>query len=73
MITNLNLCKHRWTTINKSHFDRLNWITIEKCRKCPEINQVEWNVKRESGRIETTCTRTVVHPTQVDNKTGEIQ
>lgn len=72
MISNLHLCKHKWTSINKTHFDKLNWITIEKCRRCSKLEMATWTIAKENGKIQTTCHRTTINPTIVDGKTGEI-
>ena len=69
---NLNVCKHRWTTVNRTFFDKLNWITIERCRRCQRVEQVSWTIQRENGKLETVCTRSKINPTQLDQKTGEI-
>ena len=63
----LSPCKHRWSILQESHYDRWNWVSVERCRKCNLIEQAIWVISQRDGRTETKCDRSIVYPTQIDN------
>lgn len=72
VIDPFNLCKHTWSNVKTSYLDRWNWIVIERCRKCNLVEQANWCVKKENGKLQTYVDRSTVVPIMVDTKTGEI-
>lgn len=37
-------CVHRMTIIKKIEVDKLNWVTVQKCRKCDKKEQSRYTV-----------------------------
>lgn len=68
----LDLHKHQWMNVKTSYYDRYNWISIERCRKCSLIEQCVWTIRMENGAMNTRCKRSKVMVTNTDEKEDDI-